>query len=164
MVAYEVLHTMKIRKNGKVGNMAIKLDMSKAYDRIEWCYLEAVIGKLRFCKKWIDIIMKCVSTVSYSVLINGSPGSRIHPMRSLRQDDYILFRRAIAGEWVKIQELLHKYEKASGQFLNKEKTIVFFSSNSRIGEKEKIMELGGTIMKDSYEKYLGLPPVVGKSK
>ncbi|KAF5481359.1 hypothetical protein F2P56_002016 [Juglans regia] len=211
MVAYEVLHSMKARKKGKVGNMAIKLDMSKAYDRIEWCYLEAVMGKLGFCRKWIELIMKCVTTVSYSVLINGSPGSRFLPLRGLRQgdplspylfilcaeglsallnhsdsrghtrgvtvarggtrinhllfaDDCILFGRAVAGEWIKIQELLLKYEKASGQFLNKEKTAIFFSSNSRNEEKRKILEQGGSVMKGSYEKYLGLPPVVGKSK
>lgn len=42
MVAYEVLHTMKTRLKGKNGSMTLKLDMSKAYDRIEWRFLEAV--------------------------------------------------------------------------------------------------------------------------
>ncbi|XP_042964797.1 uncharacterized protein LOC122299028 [Carya illinoinensis] len=48
MVAYEILHTMKVRKKGKKGSMAIKLDMSKAYDRIEWTFLEAIMKKLGF--------------------------------------------------------------------------------------------------------------------
>ena len=60
--------------------------------------------------------------------------------------------------------MLLKYEKASGLFLNKEKTAVFFNTNSRTEEKKKIMELGGNVMRGSYEKYLGLPPVVGKPK
>ncbi|XP_042965938.1 uncharacterized protein LOC122299618 [Carya illinoinensis] len=64
----------------------------------------------------------------------------------------------------KIQELLLTYEKALGQFLNKEKTTVFFSTNSRTEEQKKIKELGGNVMRGSYEKYLGLPPVVGKLK
>ncbi|KAF5443039.1 hypothetical protein F2P56_035634 [Juglans regia] len=79
-------------------------------------------------------------------------------------DDCILFARAKTEEWLRLQELLLIYEKASGQFLNKDKTSVFFSSNSRGEDKEKIMELGGAVIKGSYEKYLGLPPVVGKSK
>ncbi|XP_042983268.1 uncharacterized protein LOC122312670 [Carya illinoinensis] len=74
MVAFEVLHTMKVRKKGKVGNMAIKLDMSKAYDRIELHFLQVVMEKLGFCSKWIELVMKCVSSVSYSVLVNGKPG------------------------------------------------------------------------------------------
>ncbi|XP_041009440.1 uncharacterized protein LOC121253499 [Juglans microcarpa x Juglans regia] len=89
-------------------------------------------------------------------------GTRVNHL--LFADDYILFGRALADEWIKIQELLLKYEKASGQFLNKEKTTVFFSSNSRAEEKRKILVLGGSVMKGSYEKYLGLPPVIGKSK
>ncbi|XP_042974742.1 uncharacterized protein LOC122306380 [Carya illinoinensis] len=44
MVAYELLHSMRKRKKGKVGSMALKLDMSKAYDRVEWGFLEAVIA------------------------------------------------------------------------------------------------------------------------
>lgn len=41
MVAHELLHTLKRHKRGKVGHMAVKLDMSKAYDRVEWPYLQA---------------------------------------------------------------------------------------------------------------------------
>jgi hypothetical protein len=51
LVAYENLHTMHARMWGKVGFMALKLDMSKAYDRVEWAFLEAIIRKMGFVDK-----------------------------------------------------------------------------------------------------------------
>jgi hypothetical protein len=41
--------------------MGIKLDMSKAYDRVEWPFLEAVMNRLDFDNRWTSLIMKCVS-------------------------------------------------------------------------------------------------------
>jgi hypothetical protein len=87
LVAYEALHTMKTRLKGKKGFMAIKLDMSKAYDRVEWEFLEAIMRKLGFAERWIQLLMACVRSVSYSILLNGSPQGRIYPTRGLRQGD-----------------------------------------------------------------------------
>ena len=67
--------------------MALKLDMSKTYDRIEWVYLENLMRRMVFCDKWINLIMVCVKTVMYSILVNGDPQGLIHPTRGIRQGD-----------------------------------------------------------------------------
>jgi hypothetical protein len=65
--------------------MTIKLDMSKAYDRVAWSFLEEMMRKLGFAKRWIALIKRCVTTVSYFVLINGTPFGQVIPSRGLRQ-------------------------------------------------------------------------------
>lgn len=75
----------KIEQGEKNGLIALKLDISKAYDRIEWCFLENVVKKLGFSLKWTDLIMWRVSTTSFSVLINGVAKGMIHSQRGLRQ-------------------------------------------------------------------------------
>ena len=87
MVAFETMHTIGKGKKGKEGLMAIKLDMSKAYDRIEWEYLEIVMRKMGFYKRWISLVMMCVTMATYEVLINGEPKGLINPTRGIRQGD-----------------------------------------------------------------------------
>uniref|UniRef100_A0A2N9GI95 Reverse transcriptase domain-containing protein n=1 Tax=Fagus sylvatica TaxID=28930 RepID=A0A2N9GI95_FAGSY len=87
LVAFETLHHMQHQKKGRIGSMALKLDMSKAYDRVEWKYLQRVMERMGFSSKWVTIMMECISTVSYSILVNGEPHGFIKPSRGLRQGD-----------------------------------------------------------------------------
>ena len=57
--------------------MAVKLDMSKAYDRVEWVFVEKVMRKLGFHGKWIEWVLKYITTVTYSILINGEARGKI---------------------------------------------------------------------------------------
>ena len=72
-VAYEMLHRLRNKRQGKVGHMAIKLDISKAYDRVEWEFLRNIMLKMIFSAKWVDQAMQGMSSSSYSMLINGEP-------------------------------------------------------------------------------------------
>ena len=67
--------------------MSIKLDMSKAFDRVEWNFIKGVMEKLGFVDTWIYLIMNCVSSASYSVLINCEACGNISPSRGIRQGD-----------------------------------------------------------------------------
>ena len=87
LVAFEIMHYLNNKREGKESFMVIKLDMSKAFDRVEWGFVEAVMEKLGFHERWIGLIMHCITTVTYSVLINGTPYGYISPTRGLRQGD-----------------------------------------------------------------------------
>ena len=84
-MAFETLHHMKSQKSKKMSFMAMKLDMSKAYDRVERKFLIKIIEKMGFCEKWVSLIFECISTVSYSILVNKEPNRDIRPSRGIRQ-------------------------------------------------------------------------------
>jgi hypothetical protein len=211
LIAFEALHTMDSRLSGKEGYVALKLDMSKAYDRVEWDFLETVMRRLGFDEKWIFLVMKCVRTIKYAVLINGQAFGEIVPSRGLRQgdplspyffilcaeglsealkrgereggftglpitrggtrlnhlffaDDSLLFCKAKASELESLQAILDSYEHASGQKLNKEKTSIFFSRNTKSAVRANLSHLIGVPPTQQYENYLGLPALVGRSR
>ena len=67
--------------------MAIKIDLEKAYDRIEWSFIREMLVKFNFPSKLTDIIMSCVSSVSTSLLFNGGCLESFQPSRGIRQGD-----------------------------------------------------------------------------
>ncbi|XP_019151047.1 PREDICTED: uncharacterized protein LOC109147845 [Ipomoea nil] len=87
LLAAEVGHFLNRKQCGLGGWGALKLDMAKAYDRMEWPYLRNMMMALGFHRNWVDLVMKCVTTVSYSILVNGSRSDPIIPTRGLRQGD-----------------------------------------------------------------------------
>ena len=87
VVAHEVFHCLKARKRQATSYMAVKTDITKAYDRLEWNFLAETMRHMGFDGRWISWIMECVSAVRYSVLVNGKPEGFITPGRGLRQGD-----------------------------------------------------------------------------
>ncbi|KAG7548646.1 Reverse transcriptase domain [Arabidopsis suecica] len=87
LIAQEMFHGLRTNPSCKEKYMAIKTDMSKAYDRVEWKCIEELLRKMGFCEKWISWMMWCISTVQYRVLLNGQPRGLIIPERGLRQGD-----------------------------------------------------------------------------
>ena len=88
-VAFETMHHISQKKNEKVGEMTLKLDMSKAYDQVEWQCLENIVLKIVFHRQWADLMMWCVCSVNYSIKFNGKPRGVIHPTRGLSQRDHL---------------------------------------------------------------------------
>ena len=87
LVPFETLHHMKMKKVGKGGHVALKLDMGKAYDRLEWEFLKMIMEKMGFHPTWVGWIMECIKSITYSILVNGEPKGHILPTRGIRQGD-----------------------------------------------------------------------------
>ncbi|KAI5340949.1 hypothetical protein L3X38_020223 [Prunus dulcis] len=97
-IVYKIISkilTLRLKKVLPVGSesrvggsgLALKLDMARAYDGVEWIFLETMMRQLGFDPTFCQWIMECISTVTYSILINGEATAPILPSRGLRQGD-----------------------------------------------------------------------------
>lgn len=67
IIVHEAFHYLRNKKTSNKHEVALKMDINKAYDRIEWGFLEGVMLKLNFCTKWTSWIMHCVRSVPFRV-------------------------------------------------------------------------------------------------
>ena len=86
IIVQEVIHSFS-KKKGKVGYMALKINLKKAYDKLEWSFIREVLIRANLLADLIDIIMSCISTVSTSILFNGEALEPLYPLRGIRQGD-----------------------------------------------------------------------------
>ena len=84
LVAYESFHAIKKKTNGSNGYCAVKLDMHKAYDRVKWGFLRNMMMRMGFQEEWVEMIMECVSSVSYKIRFNVTETDEFVPTRGLR--------------------------------------------------------------------------------
>ena len=71
LMVFETLHFHKRKTKGRLGYMSLKLNMSKAYDLVEWEFLERLMHHLDIEERMIKIIMSCLQSISYAILLNG---------------------------------------------------------------------------------------------
>jgi len=83
---HEVVHSLK---SNKQAGMIIQLDLVKAYDKLSWSYIRAVIRAYGFDQNWIRWFMALVTMTSFSILLNGTPSRPFTPSRGLRQGDLL---------------------------------------------------------------------------
>lgn len=88
IINHEVMHYLNHR-NGKKTYMVVKVDMAKAYDKVEWSVLVGILLRHGFDNQFCQLLLECMSTTTYSILINGSPCGFFPSSRGLRQGDPI---------------------------------------------------------------------------
>nr|GEV12617.1 cysteine-rich receptor-like protein kinase [Tanacetum cinerariifolium] len=84
LIANEVIHSLKKSKND---GLILKVDFEKAYDIIEWTFLDRILEEMNFGSKWRKLIQFCLSSATAAVLVNGSPTEFFPMKRGLRQGD-----------------------------------------------------------------------------
>ncbi|KAA3450197.1 reverse transcriptase [Gossypium australe] len=146
---------------------------------------------LGFHEDWIVLILRCISSVSYSVCINGEESEPVWPSRGLRQgdplspylflicaegfsvlledaqrrgNDCILFGYATREGVVAVRGVLQEYEQCAGQKVNYDKSLVYYGANISAEVKGDITNFLGVREASNPEKYLGLPMMVGRRK
>lgn len=78
---------MKGKRTGHIDFVGAKLDMAKAYDRLEWSFIDAIMTPMNFPRATIKVVMDCISTVTFSIFINGNRIEEFYPERDVRQGD-----------------------------------------------------------------------------
>ncbi|KAL9674468.1 hypothetical protein QQ045_030740 [Rhodiola kirilowii] len=108
LIAHELINFMGTKTDRKVGYCCIKIDMSKAYDRMKWDFQEKIPRRMGFPTSWIAKTMACVKTVSYRIKVNDIISSRFSPGRGIRQGDLLSpYLLVLCMEW-----LAQRLEKA----------------------------------------------------
>lgn len=78
---------MKNKRTGRVGFVGTKPYVAKANDRLEWNFVRTIMVTMGFPNSIVNSIMNCITTVTFSILINGNRMEEFKPQRGVRQGD-----------------------------------------------------------------------------
>ncbi|XP_062114570.1 uncharacterized protein LOC133825674 [Humulus lupulus] len=147
--------------------------MSKAYDIVEWKFVEVMMCYLGYEEDWICKIMNCVCRISFSILLNGEVRGSVTSQQGLRQGDPLspyLFLLCFEG----LSCLIHEAERQGkitgvhfgkiGQKINLEKSEVCVGKSIFQEEARNLAIFLGVTLADCHPKYLGMSTFVGKRK
>ena len=189
ILAYEMTHHMRRKRRGKDAYMSLKLDMSKAYDRVEWPFLE-VSYRFRVNGNLTEVVQPgrglrqgdpispylfLLCAEGFSALLNKAKadglisGIKLAPSAPrvnhlLFADDSLLLMEANLQSVETINSILQIYEEGSGQMINRDKSSVMFSPNITRNMKNLLLQVLGLGTEATDGKYVGLPTYIGRSR
>ncbi|PNX97637.1 ribonuclease H, partial [Trifolium pratense] len=145
----EMIHSMHHMK-GKKAYFAIKVDLSKAYDKLNWEFIWRILNEIGIPQKMMNVIMHSVTSVETNVKWNGARADFFRPQRGIRQVDI--------GEWKAIRAGRNgpviSHLIISGQQVSQEKTSIYFSKNA----SRAVRDSGGLGLADLLLRLRSFPP------
>ncbi|GAA0164352.1 hypothetical protein LIER_20010 [Lithospermum erythrorhizon] len=180
LLAQELMH--HIDKGKKEGNVILNLDMSKAFDKLSWSFLQKVLRKFGFSESWIGRVMACLNNNWFSVLINGKSEGGLqhlhnqHPEIAYQSgcsvkvpapgfaDDVLVFSSGSKRALTKVMSFLEHYQLVSGEQINREKSS-WVTSNKATPARCSIIQRATSFRKGTLPfNYLGIPIFKGKKQ
>ncbi|XP_021742000.1 uncharacterized protein LOC110708221 [Chenopodium quinoa] len=130
----------------------IKVDIRKAYDTVKWPFIENMLSALGFPVMFIKWVMACVTSPTYSIMINGGSHGFFKGSRGIRQGDPFSSLLSISL----LTRALKTFHLVSGLQVNEEKTTKMFG-NVQDTVKEEILQRSGFVESQFPFRYLGIP-------
>nr|XP_023896544.1 uncharacterized protein LOC112008446 [Quercus suber] len=162
IIALEIIHSLG-KKKGRTGYMALKIDLEKAYDKLEWGFIRNMLDRINFPMKLIDVIMSCVSTL-IEEKCNMKTWQPVKASQSGFEFSHLLFANDLIffakADWVNcfaIRDVLYEFCELSGQSVSEAKSRVYFSPNVDRDTRESPCDILGFTSTPFLGKYLGFP-------
>ncbi|XP_074306305.1 uncharacterized protein LOC141641547 [Silene latifolia] len=147
----------------------LKVDLRKAYDSIEWKFVHQMLQSLNFPPKFIQWLMNCITTTSYSIVLNGQSHGFFPGKRGLRQGDPLspllftlcmeylsrLLNEAYINSVMTFMEVFHCFSSASGLQISNEKSDIILNGLTP-GVEDDILKYTGFKKGTLPFKYLGV--------
>ncbi|GJW20732.1 RNA-directed DNA polymerase, eukaryota, reverse transcriptase zinc-binding domain protein [Tanacetum coccineum] len=151
-------------RKSRLKRCALKIDIAKAYDTVNWGFLKQILTHFGFHKKIIGWIMTCVTSAAFLIAVNGERYGYFKSGRGLRQE-LKLTQLCFAGDLLMLcngdhisvkvlKDGLMEFSKISGLIPNMQKSTIFFGSVKE-NEKQRILEVMPFAVGTLPMKYLG---------
>ncbi|CAN6682317.1 unnamed protein product [Malus baccata var. baccata] len=180
-IAHKVFHFLKGRKSKNKFELGIKVDMQKAYDRVEWDFLEATMEKLGFCRQGLrhgdplssymfllirEVLSRLIQVVVENKSLDGVKLGVTGPVLShiFFADDMLIFFRANVKNCRNLVNLLRLFCDALCQEVNLQKSSALFRANTPVRVYEELGSILGMPVVDNSDTYLGILALWGRSK
>ncbi|KAL4347771.1 hypothetical protein GQ457_17G008220 [Hibiscus cannabinus] len=179
LVAHEIVHTLYTSASRSSQGAVFKLDMEKAFERVKWPFLRAVMMRLGFVPSWVDLIMCCVSSVSSWVrlsaaLLAAQREGHLPDVRASKHgppvnhllfaDDSLVFLHNDMSEVQCLKDILTTYSSVSGQKVNFTKSTAYFSPRTPFEYQLAVHAALGVQEVSDPGIYLWVPLLIGKNK